>query len=226
MTPARFVEQARVEQARRRLEESSAGIEEIARGCGFGTPETMRRAFLRALCGRARRVPPAASDATRPPRPWRSSMSITTGILLFDDAEELDLAGPLEVFTMARQEGDAVVTIAEHDGPVRCAKGLRVLPDHTFADAPAARRARGPRRARAPAARSTTRCCSTGSRRSRPAAPGSRASAPARSCSTPPARRGQAGHDPLGGRSSELRGRAPTSTVLERRPLRRRTATS
>jgi transcriptional regulator GlxA family with amidase domain len=49
VTPARFVEQARVELARRRLEESSAGIEAIARDCGFGTPETMRRAFLRSL---------------------------------------------------------------------------------------------------------------------------------------------------------------------------------
>jgi transcriptional regulator GlxA family with amidase domain len=49
VTPARFVEHARVEQARRRLEESGAGIEEIAHDCGFGTPETMRRAFLRLL---------------------------------------------------------------------------------------------------------------------------------------------------------------------------------
>ena len=49
VTPARFVEHARVEQARRRLEESSTGIEEIAHDCGFGTPETMRRAFLRSL---------------------------------------------------------------------------------------------------------------------------------------------------------------------------------
>jgi transcriptional regulator GlxA family with amidase domain len=49
VTPARFVERARVEQARRRLEESSAGVEEIAHDCGFGGPETMRRAFLRAL---------------------------------------------------------------------------------------------------------------------------------------------------------------------------------
>jgi transcriptional regulator GlxA family with amidase domain len=31
---------------------------------------------------------------------------------------------------------DRIVTIAESDGPVRCRKGLRVLPDHTFADAP------------------------------------------------------------------------------------------
>jgi transcriptional regulator GlxA family with amidase domain len=64
---------------------------------------------------------------------------MTTGILLFDDAEELDFAGPWEVFTMAaKMKGEGtVVTIAEHDRPVRCAKGLRVLPDHTFATAPA-----------------------------------------------------------------------------------------
>jgi transcriptional regulator GlxA family with amidase domain len=49
VTPARYVERARVEQARTRLEESNQGIEEIAYACGFGTAETMRRAFLRAL---------------------------------------------------------------------------------------------------------------------------------------------------------------------------------
>ena len=65
------------------------------------------------------------------------AMGFTTGILLFDDAEELDWAGPWEVFTMARREGDEVVTVAGSLAPVRCAKGLRVLPDHTFADAPA-----------------------------------------------------------------------------------------
>jgi len=65
-------------------------------------------------------------------------MGITTGVLLFDDAEELDFAGPWEVFTMAarKEQGDRVVTIAQGPGPVRCAKGLRVLPDHGFADAP------------------------------------------------------------------------------------------
>ncbi len=63
-------------------------------------------------------------------------MTITTGIVLFDGAEELDWAGPWEVMTMARKEGDQVVTIAEHDRPVVCAKGLRVLPDHTLDDSP------------------------------------------------------------------------------------------
>ena len=66
-------------------------------------------------------------------------MGITTGILLFDDAEELDFVGPWEVLTAAAalEKGDRVVTIAEKSGLVRCAKGLRVLPDHAFADAPA-----------------------------------------------------------------------------------------
>jgi transcriptional regulator GlxA family with amidase domain len=63
-------------------------------------------------------------------------MPFTTGILLFDEAEELDFVGPLEVFAMARKDGDRVVTIAEGDGPVRGNLGLRVLPDHTIADAP------------------------------------------------------------------------------------------
>jgi len=65
-------------------------------------------------------------------------MGITTGVLIFNDAEELDFVGPWEVFTMARlfAPNDRVVTIAETLEPVRAAKGLRILPDHTFADAP------------------------------------------------------------------------------------------
>jgi transcriptional regulator GlxA family with amidase domain len=65
-------------------------------------------------------------------------MPVTIGILVFDGAEELDFVGPWEVFTMAAQgRGDPQVTlVAERAEAVRCAKGLRVLPDHTFADAP------------------------------------------------------------------------------------------
>lgn len=48
-TPARFVETTRVEAARRRLEETRGGVEAIATECGFGSGETMRRAFLRHL---------------------------------------------------------------------------------------------------------------------------------------------------------------------------------
>jgi len=49
VTPARFVERARVDSARRMLEESPASVDEIAARCGFGTAETMRRTFLRSL---------------------------------------------------------------------------------------------------------------------------------------------------------------------------------
>ncbi len=48
-TPARYVERLRVEAARRRLEESEAGVDAVARDCGFGSAETMRRSFLRTL---------------------------------------------------------------------------------------------------------------------------------------------------------------------------------
>jgi len=49
VTPARFVERVRVEAARRMLEEGSEPIAAVAAACGFGTPETMRRVFLRTL---------------------------------------------------------------------------------------------------------------------------------------------------------------------------------
>jgi len=49
VTPARFVERSRVDAARRLLEESAASVDEIAARCGFGTAETMRRSFLRAV---------------------------------------------------------------------------------------------------------------------------------------------------------------------------------
>jgi transcriptional regulator GlxA family with amidase domain len=48
-TPARFIEKLRLEVARQKLEESNATLEEIARGCGFGGYNSMRRSFLRIL---------------------------------------------------------------------------------------------------------------------------------------------------------------------------------
>jgi transcriptional regulator GlxA family with amidase domain len=55
VTPARFVERARIEAARHRLEESSGGLDEIAAQCGFASAEILRRAFLRVV-----RVAPSA----------------------------------------------------------------------------------------------------------------------------------------------------------------------
>lgn len=58
------------------------------------------------------------------------------GVLIFPDAEELDFVGPWEVFTvsaMVRNKGvlpdGEVFTIAETPEAVRCAKGMRVIPD-------------------------------------------------------------------------------------------------
>jgi transcriptional regulator GlxA family with amidase domain len=67
----------------------------------------------------------------------------TFGMLLFEGAEELDFVGPWEVITASAmlqarsgRPADTVVTIAEQVGAVRCAKGLRVVPDHTLDDHP------------------------------------------------------------------------------------------
>ncbi|MEU7428314.1 DJ-1/PfpI family protein [Streptomyces sp. NPDC040750] len=61
------------------------------------------------------------------------------GLLLFEGAEELDFVGPWEVFTASaviRDHQDTTVLIAERSDVVRCNKGMRVLPDHTFDDHP------------------------------------------------------------------------------------------
>ncbi|NMM45810.1 GlxA family transcriptional regulator [Rhodospirillaceae bacterium KN72] len=49
MTPARFVERARIDAARRDLEAGDGSLDRIAVARGFGDAEHMRRAFLRIL---------------------------------------------------------------------------------------------------------------------------------------------------------------------------------
>jgi transcriptional regulator GlxA family with amidase domain len=63
----------------------------------------------------------------------------TYGILIFEGVEELDFVGPWEVFAVSslrRERADTSVLIAEHPGPIRCSRGMRVLPDHTLDDHP------------------------------------------------------------------------------------------
>jgi transcriptional regulator GlxA family with amidase domain len=48
-TPANFIERARIDAARRMLEDSRAGISAVATDCGFGNIERMRRAFHRHM---------------------------------------------------------------------------------------------------------------------------------------------------------------------------------
>lgn len=68
-------------------------------------------------------------------------MSVKTiGILLFTDVEELDAVGPWEVLSYWTlnhpEDGYEVRMLADTLDPVRAAKGLRMLPDTTVADAP------------------------------------------------------------------------------------------
>lgn len=73
----------------------------------------------------------------------------SVGILIFENVEVLDFAGPFEVFSRTRLEpGSAsrrddasapfdVFTVARTPAPVTATGGLRVIPHHGFADAPA-----------------------------------------------------------------------------------------
>jgi transcriptional regulator GlxA family with amidase domain len=68
-------------------------------------------------------------------------MTRSIAVVLFENAEELHFVGPWEVFTMLSQlipGSCAAFTVSQNGGTVRCAKGLRVVADHSFADCPKA----------------------------------------------------------------------------------------
>jgi transcriptional regulator GlxA family with amidase domain len=55
VSPGKHVAAVRLEAARRMLADPARGINQVARACGYGTPEAMRRAFVQSLG-----VPPAS----------------------------------------------------------------------------------------------------------------------------------------------------------------------
>ena len=67
-------------------------------------------------------------------------MRRTVAILLFDEIEVLDFAGPFEVFAVTDELADyqlfRVVTVAADRRAIRARNGLSVNPDHSFADCP------------------------------------------------------------------------------------------
>jgi transcriptional regulator GlxA family with amidase domain len=76
ITPARFVEQLRVEAAGRMLIESKAGLKETAAACGFGSADSMTRSFVR-VTGFPPRAFAKTQPTTRPqPRVGRSSTTM------------------------------------------------------------------------------------------------------------------------------------------------------
>ncbi len=63
----------------------------------------------------------------------------TYGLYIYEQVAEQDFVGPQQVFAASRHiagGNDTIVTIAARPEPLRGASGLRMIPDHTFADAP------------------------------------------------------------------------------------------
>ena len=147
----------------------------------------------------------------------------TYGLLIFDGAEELDFTGPWEVFTtsgMVRDDADTRRADRRAVRAVRCAKGMRVLPDHTLDSHPPldvllVPGGQGTRREVGnPAVIDWIRAVS-------PRPRGRPASAPGRCCCTRPARPAAGGWRP----TSRSRTRWPSPRRHHRgarRPLRRR----
>src|SRR5271168_237392 len=67
-------------------------------------------------------------------------MRRNVAILVFDDVEVLDFAGPFEVFAVTDElrshEAFYVFTVAPGMGPIRARNGLKVVPDFTLGDCP------------------------------------------------------------------------------------------
>ncbi|HVU17842.1 MAG TPA: DJ-1/PfpI family protein [Candidatus Didemnitutus sp.] len=61
-------------------------------------------------------------------------------ILVFDEVEVLDFAGPFEVFAVTDSLNNQTLfqttTIAENPGTIRARNGLKVVPEHTLESAP------------------------------------------------------------------------------------------
>lgn len=71
---------------------------------------------------------------------YPGAVGTTVGIFIFEGAEELDWAGPYEVLAswaqLWPQDRVHVITLTMSGEPIRCAKGLRVIPDHAWDTAP------------------------------------------------------------------------------------------
>ena len=74
-----------------------------------------------------------------------NNMQLTVGILIFDQVEVLDVAGPFEVFSVTRLNEDRrwkepspfrVILVSEKVGQVLAIGGLRFTPDVTFDNCP------------------------------------------------------------------------------------------
>lgn len=84
--------------------------------------------------------PPAGPDPLKPP----ARGSIPVAFLISDGAVVIDFSGPWEVFqdtSVPGRDSDAfrLYTVAESAGAIRASGGMKIVPDYTFANAPAPR---------------------------------------------------------------------------------------
>ncbi len=91
------------------------------------------------------REPAARLDRAVPAEPdirAAAAARRTVAVVLFDDVEVLDFAGPFEVFSVTglRQQLEPfnVVTVSERGQPIRARNGLTVTPSHSFENCPPA----------------------------------------------------------------------------------------
>src|SRR3954447_20190282 len=187
MTPAVYVEALRVERARLALESGGEPIEAVARRCGFGTGETLRRAFPR----RPRALPPAGSASrpartatASPPDPppierspsWRSRSRCTTASPPSTPSAPTRSCGGCP----ARASAGSARRRARTRPTVACSSSPR--PRSTTSRRPTSWSSPA---ARARATRWATSASSSGSAPPTRRRPGRRRSAPARCCSAP-----------------------------------------
>jgi len=71
---------------------------------------------------------------------------ITVGILIYDNVEVLDFAGPYEVFSVTRMLDKPnysdpspfeILLVSEYPRPVKTMGGMKIIPDHIFESCPA-----------------------------------------------------------------------------------------
>jgi transcriptional regulator GlxA family with amidase domain len=91
MTPAKAVERLRLEAARERVESRTEPIEKVAACTGFGDPERMRRAFIRAFGQPPQALRRAAKNRRETAPTW------------CDRGSEIDMAGPNPAMSVGKR---------------------------------------------------------------------------------------------------------------------------
>lgn len=84
------------------------------------------------------RIGAAIDTSTAHPKPFRQDLP-TIGLLMYDGVLTTEVTAPADVFTKPSADGERlfnVITVARSHEAVLTEEGLRIFPDHVFADCP------------------------------------------------------------------------------------------